>query len=711
MQQELPDNLILPVFKAISSRASRTLTADYFAFIILNTNRDEYKLLLNRKIDNLSEYEKELKEAVISVLTQYKNNEYDSLCESKENPDCNPICRIFTDKLDCNNVLQVPFKIDDKNGGVLVWCWNKLPSDFSKEYTEKAIFITELAALSLKLLLEERQSQELNTKLAALLELSTAIYSSLNYKEVLEKTINLSMKIVGADGGTVFILDKKTNLLEPLITVDEEHEEQISKITLKLGEGITGLVAQSGLGVISNHSESDPRTYHVPGTPEDEPESLICAPLTWSGDVIGTVTLRSISCKQFIQDDLDILTIFARQTADAIENARLFESLEKAYKELSNTQEQLIMTEKLRALGEMAGGVAHDFNNALGIILGRVQLLLHEITDEKLVKQLQQIETVTLDGAKTVQKLQNFTRVSQSGQFEHVDLNKVISNAIEAAKPRWKDECQHRGINIELNFNQGELPLILGNKTDLVEAFSNIILNAVDALPEGGCIKIVSYKEDDKAKVTITDNGRGMGEATLNRIFFPFYTTKGKQGTGMGLAVVYGIVTRHKGEIDVTSKPGRGTTFMLSFPTTGKVKSEVKPQVDIKEEIKANVLVIDDDESIRNVVGDILKYLGHSVSVAATGEEGVKLFKENDFDIVITDLGMPGISGWEVTRICKSLKFYIPVIMISGWGNQIDEEMIKQSKLDGILTKPFEMKKIKNAIQKALINKLQSNIS
>lgn len=707
----VPRNIfVLPIYEAISTRACRNLEADYFALIIVDPVRLDCELYISKKIDP----ELVLKLKKLLRKEAPKSWVLDKQKQSSTFPGCNGdsmkhlIGQIFSETLKCQKILFIPFEIEGIGGGYLIWCWQNEPVNFSKVYYEKASLITEQVALSLKLSLKERKSQELNAKLAALLELSTAIYSSLNYKEVLEKAVHLSMGIVGADGGSIFILDKKTNLLKPLITIDEKHEEEISKINLRLGEGITGLVARNGIGVISNHSESDPRAFQVPGTPK-EPESLISAPLTWSGEVIGTITLRSTTGKQFIQEDLDILTIFARQTADAIENAKLFESLKKAYKELSNTQEQFIMTEKLRALGEMAGGVAHDFNNVLGAILGRTQLLLRKIEDPKWVEHLKLIEKVTLSGAKTVQKLQNFTRVSRQSQFEHVDLTKVIEDAIEMTRPRWKDECQRQGIVINLSLKRNKLQPILGNPNELVEAISNLILNAVDALPEGGIIEIVTMMKDDRVLVNVKDNGVGMNESVLKRIFFPFFTTKGMQGTGMGLAVVYGIITRHKGDIDVSSKVGQGTEVMLSFPSTGESISKIEPLTRVIGEREAKILIIDDDDNIREVVCEILEVLGHKVKSTSTGEEGIKLYKEEKFDLVITDLGMPGMSGWEVTRVCKSLKPSVPVMMISGWGNQIDEEMVNQSKLDGVLAKPFEIIKIKNMVQNVLAKSLQAS--
>jgi len=702
MPLEFNKSLVSPIFKALSSNPNQNLGADYFAIIIIDNTFNRYELLLSKEISNLQLLEEGVEKTALNSWELCQQNSLKYLCETGDSHKRNPLCEIFASALHCQNILMAPFELENVGGGFLVWCWQALPPDKKEYFIEKAAYIVKQASMSLMLVFKERKSQELNAKLAALLDLSTSIYSSLNYTDVLEKAINLSMKIVGADGGTIFTLDKKTNLLKALITIDTEHEDKISQITLKLGEGITGLAAKTGKGIISNHSEEDSRSFHVPGTPEDEPESLICVPLTWSGEVLGTITLRSTKAKQFIQDDLDILTIFARQVADAIKNAKLYESLDKAYKELSNTQEQLIMTEKLRALGEMAGGVAHDFNNVLGTILGRAQLLLRKIDNSEWIDQLKQVEKMALKGAGTVQKLQNFTRVFSPGQLEQVDLNKIVADAIELTRPRWRDESQRKEIIIDLTFKPGKLPPIMGNHPDLVESISNIILNAVDAIDEKGAIQIETFIQDDKAVVKISDNGVGMTEDTLNRVFFPFFTTKGKQGTGMGLAVVYGIISRHKGEIDIASKLNRGTTFTLSFKTLEEAVTEIETPKKITSDIKANILIIDDDESILDVIGDIIEFLGHTATEASTGEEGIEYFKTKNFDVVLTDLGMPGISGWEVTRICKKLKPEVPVVMISGWGNQIDENMIAESKLDGVIAKPFEITQIKATIQKVL---------
>ncbi len=701
MQTLLHKKLISPLFEAISSRAGQNLGSDVLALALIDPDKMACELYY-RSANSVSDNSvSKIKNQIPTEWHKCKNDGFKIICEKRDDGGLQSRqCGHFMDVFKCDILIRIPFELEEF-GGILFWGWCEKPDDFSDEYLEKAKMIAEQIKLSLNLSLKERQGEELAARMGALLELSTAIYSSLNYKDVLEKAIRLSMKIIGADGGSVLILDKKENIIRPLMTIDDAHEEEISKVTLKPGEGMTGQVIQTGVAKISNYDDEDSRIFHIPGTP-DEPESLISAPLTWAGEVFGAITLRSSKGRVFDQADLDVLMIFARQTADAIQNAKLYESLDKAYKELTATQEQLVMTEKLRALGEMAGGVAHDFNNVLGTILGRTQLLLNKATDAKWIENLKQIETVTLSGAKTVEKLQNFTRVSHPGRFDSVDLVRVIEDSIETTRPKWKDECQRRGINISVEPDIKPLRVISGNKDELIEALSNVILNAVDALVEGGTIKISAYESESRAVIKVEDNGVGMADSTLNRLFFPFFTTKGMESTGMGLAVVYGIVNRHNGEINFSSKLGEGTTCTIYLPIAKDAKPETGAEIELTEEKKARILFVDDDENIRIVMKDMLEFMDHTVALAESGEEGVELFKTRDFDLVLTDLGMPGLSGWEVTRICKSLKPHVPVIMVSGWGNQVDAEQVAHSGLSAVISKPFEMNKIKIQIQQTL---------
>jgi signal transduction histidine kinase/CheY-like chemotaxis protein len=598
--------------------------------------------------------------------------------------------------LGASTVIIAPFLIEEQGFGFGCWLW-KEHRPIQNQDLMKTALMGDMLSLSVRAYQNKKRARERGDKLAALLELSTVIYSSRNYTEVLQKAVRLAMQIMAADGGAVFLIDKVEMLLKPLVIIDERYREELGSVKLKIGEGITGIVAESGKGLISNHSENDPRSAQVPGTPVEH-VSLISAPLTWSGDVIGAITLWSYSGREFAREDLEILTIFARQTADSIENARLFESLERAYDELSRTQEQLIMTEKLKALGDMAGGVAHDFNNVLGTILGRTQLLLMKIHDPESRRELEIIEEMTLKGRRTVQRLQDFTHVSNRLQYTQVDLNKAVEEAIETTKPAWKDIAQKVGITINLHQSLGPIGMIDGSHDELKEAVSNIILNSVDALPQGGSIWIKTFAEGDRIVLEIRDDGIGMDENTKNKLFFPFFTTKGKKGVGMGLAVVYGILFRHQADINVDSTPGKGAVFTFKFNPSQFKSADQTARLKVMEPKSLTILLVDDDINLLNVVSDMLDFLGFCCVKAEGGRVGLIQLRERHFDLVITDLGMPEIGGWDIARFCRENCPGMPVILISGWGAQLNNEDAL-SRVDAVLPKPFQIDELKETIE------------
>lgn len=238
--------------------------------------------------------------------------------------------------------------------------------------------------------------------------------------------------------------------------------------------------------------------------------------------------------------------------------------------------------------------------------------------------------------------------------------------------------------------------------SELREALINIVLNALDAMPEGGQLSLRTAVDGDQVVVTAGDSGVGMSEDVRQRIFDPFFTTKGERGTGLGLSVVYGIVTRHGGEIDVQSQLGHGATFTLRFPAAADVDREAPPRVALRTKTKGRVLVIDDEKEVADVLGDLLTRDGHTVTVCGDGEAGVARFGEEPFDLVVTDLGMPGISGWEVARLVKAARPGTPVAMVTGWGDRIDPVEAAARGVEFIVAKPFKRDNIREVVAAAL---------
>jgi len=388
-----------------------------------------------------------------------------------------------------------------------------------------------------------------------------------------------------------------------------------------------------------------------------------------------------------------------------------FVALVRDITEKKKMEEQLLQAEKLRAVGEMASGVAHDFNNALAVILGNTQLLLYTAKDEELKETLQTIEKVSKDAAQTVRRLQDFTRKRIHQELFKLDVNSIVKDAVEITKPRWKDEVQGRGIHIEMVSNFEEVPPVAGNASELREVIANILFNAVDAMPGGGKIAIRTFQRKEKVYIQISDTGIGMTEEVRKKVFEPFFTTKPFSNTGLGLSMSYGIIKRFGGEIDVESSIGKGATFTLSFPTGADGQEEViLSSFAVKEESRAKILVIDDEESVRSVLSRILSQVNHQVTVAENGEEGIRLFGEKEFDIVLTDLGMPGMSGWEVCRAIKKMSPSTPVGMITGWGTGVGQDKMKEYDLDFLIPKPFDFGQILSVLDETIQSKGKQTI-
>src|SRR6266550_1174557 len=259
--------------------------------------------------------------------------------------------------------------------------------------------------------------------------------------------------------------------------------------------------------------------------------------------------------------------------------------------------------DKLRALGQLASGVAHDFNNSLAAILGRAQLILRRVKDEELIRSLGIIVTAAEDAASTVRRIQTFARKSVATEFELLDVGNLLRDAIEITRTRWQNEALAAGLNIDVVLNAEPQSFIAGNASELREVFVNLIVNAVDAMPHGGSLKICCNRKGERIKLRFADTGTGMKEEVRERIFEPFYTTKGVHGTGLGLAVSYGIIERHQGMITVESQLRKGTTFHIDLPFAKNQQESKRAAEQIWTTKMLSILVIDDEEFVRETLG------------------------------------------------------------------------------------------------------------
>jgi CheY-like chemotaxis protein/anti-sigma regulatory factor (Ser/Thr protein kinase) len=279
-----------------------------------------------------------------------------------------------------------------------------------------------------------------------------------------------------------------------------------------------------------------------------------------------------------------------------------------------------------------------------------------------------------------------------------VDLREIVKETLEITRPRWKDEAQRRGQRIEVHTALEPLPVILGHSPEIREVLTNLIFNAVDAMPDGGTLTFTGTSTPEGAVLCVTDSGMGMTDEIRQRIFEPFFTTKGVRGSGLGLSVVYGIMERHGGHIEVTSSPGRGTTIALRFQVASEGKKSDRQAAPAFVLRTRRILVIDDESMVRTTLAGLLRALGHTVTEAEGGQAGLAALAANSVELVLTDLGMPEMTGWEVARAIKAQRPRLPVVLLTGWGEQALEGSTDRAAVDRILGKPVRLEDLLKTI-------------
>ena len=365
-------------------------------------------------------------------------------------------------------------------------------------------------------------------------------------------------------------------------------------------------------------------------------------------------------------------------------------------------EQKLFQIDKLNALGLQSSGVAHEFNNILGIILGYLEIVKDDMegVSEKVVDALRIIEKAARDGSVIVDKIQQFSRIKKEHEKkeELVDLIDVVNDALEFTMPRWKTEAQSKGIEYEIiknNFAASKCR-IRCNPSELREVIINIINNSIDAMPIGGKIEVSIKTDENNVIISISDNGIGIKDDIKDKIFDPFFSTKGVKRSGLGMSLSYSIMARHDGEILVDSCVGKGTTMHLKMPL---FDDEIEPCDDEKTGIitshSADILIIEDEDVILDMMKILLESRGYNVFVSQDSSVGIEMYENNQYDIVLCDLAMPKLNGWQVAKFIKEYdtvrkRTKTPVVLITGYELDADNIDYKKEGVDYILNKPIE---------------------
>lgn len=449
--------------------------------------------------------------------------------------------------------------------------------------------------------------------------------------------------------------------------------------------------------------------------------SCLILPIVLTQGLPGIIALGYRKPPVFGSEDVLQARQIADQVAVALSNAyetaerkqaevSLLESnrqLKEALTELAAMQKHIVQQERLRALGQMASGVAHDFNNALSPILGFSSILLEEPAQlddkEKVMKYLQIINTAGKDAANVVSRLREFYRSrNQEETFRPSDLNKLVEQAVTFTQPKWKDQALAGGLTVLVKTELQKVPNLSGNESEIREVLTNLIFNAVDAMPEGGTITLRTVAKDGQVVLEVGDTGTGMTEEVRQRCLEPFFTTKGERGTGLGLAMVYGIIQRHKGTIDIQSEFGKGTTFAIGFPIEGDQKWEALHTVEsLASARRLRALVVDDDPLTLMVTVECLLADHHLVETAVNGREGLQKYQKGQFDLVVTDQGMPEMNGLQMAAAIKQIAPKVPVILLTGYGQAMTQDE-SPTAVDLVVSKPITRSALREAIAKVI---------
>jgi PAS domain S-box-containing protein len=718
-------------------------------------------------------------------------------------------------------VLAAPILLPDEAYGTLT-VYRQAGYRFTPEEVQLVTSLAGSAAIAIENARLFHEEQGRRRQLEAVRTITAEITRELDLTTLLELIHRRAAELVGATSGAVYLWDEADQALVPRAW--HGHGEWMREVQFRLGEALTGIVAQRREGAAVNDYRSWP--HASPRVLErTNVTATLGEPLLYRDRLLGVISLNHHGAGRcFAPQDREVLALFAAQAALAIENARLFGEVSRAKTEWENTfdaiadpvavldldgrivranrallhrvgrppedvfhrpcaevfgddgaawggcphrralrierpvaleledmrlggsyavsvfpvrdaagrimgtvhiarditeqkeiQAKLAQADKLASLGTLAAGVAHSINNVLAGIVARADLLQLSGADAETRRSAEVILQAAMDGAETVRRMREFTRTEPSGAMGSVDINGAVRHALELTEARWLHEAQARGAPITVETRLEARAPVNGNVAEIGEVLVNLILNAVDAMPGGGQLRITTAdrpgpppsapgtRSAGAVEVRVEDTGVGMPEAVRQRIFDPFFTTKGVAGTGLGLSVSYGLMTKHRGEITVRSREGEGTTFVLTFPATAAGGRRGTAPLTTSPPRRGRVLLIEDGSNLREAMAEGLVQAGHQVEVVAGGREGIERFRAEMFDVVLTDLGMPEVTGLDVAGAVKGTDPSAYVILCTGWGTVPGADApLRERGVDALLAKPFLMDDVNRAIQTGL---------
>jgi signal transduction histidine kinase/CheY-like chemotaxis protein len=534
-------------------------------------------------------------------------------------------------------------------------------------------------------------------ELAALLRAVRTILGGLDTKTILESIVAEAAAIAGTPHVNLLLVERDTATLRLAAVAGSPVPPDFA---LPLSESYSGQVATTGLPVFVADVQNDARNLLAQRDREAGIVTYLGLPVKIRDTVLGVLTFSTTGPRRYSADELAYFGSFADHAAIALDNGRLYDDAQRALSDLRAMQRKLVQGETLRALGELAGGAAHHLNNLLTVVVGRIQLMRRSVQEERLLRQLEIVERAARDGAEVVRRLQQFAGMRRTAEPRTVDLNHIVSDVLEMTRGRWQDSARSRGSEIVVETRLTPLPEVPGDPAALREMLTNLVMNAIDALPRGGRLTVQTLARGTTAVIVVTDTGLGMPEDVRLRAHEPFFTTKGVKSTGLGLSVAFGIARRHGGELAIQSEVGQGTTVRVTLPLPATAAPPPRPAAPLPGQV-LRILLVDDEEEVRQALADMLTTQGHTVVLAGSGPDALgRLEEDSGFDLVVTDLVMPIMTGWELADAAKARQPGLRVGVITGWGDVPDATPATRLAVDFVLSKPVTLEALDDAVRR-----------
>jgi PAS domain S-box-containing protein len=628
-------------------------------------------------------------------------------------PDDLPVLGKVVEKLLANPGTPIPvvWRRKHKEGR---WIWLEgVATNLLDDPSVRAI-VTNYRDITDRLAHEAKLAEQL-TRLALLSRITHAIGERQDLRSIFQVVVARLEEEMPVDFCCIFLYDAGENRLT-VSCVGHRSAELANRLGMEFGSTVP--IDENGLArCVQGYVvyEPDIAATHFPFPQRLASAGLgamVIAPLLVESQVFGVLICARRAAESFSSGECEFLRQASEHTALGSHQAQLHAALQQAYDDLRQTQQQFMQQERLRALGQMASGIAHDINNAISPVALYTEALLERepSLSDRGRNQLEIIQRAVDDVAQTVARMGEFYRLREPQiALAPVDINQLVRQVVDLTRARWSDMAQQRGVSVEMVLELGDdLPSIAAVDSQIRDAMVNLVFNAVDAMPQGGPLilrtRATRVGRGQIVYLEVTDSGVGMDEETKKRCLEPFFTTKGVRGSGLGLAMVYGVAQRHGASLDIESEPGKGTTVRLGF-NVAPAEAQVSIGSHLPPAGPMRILIVDDDPLLLKSLRDALESDGHMVTSASGGQAGINAFVESHaagtpFPVVITDLGMPHVDGRKVASTIKASVPDTVVLMLTGWGRRLVAEGDVPSGVDQVLSKPPKLAELRNALAK-----------